>query len=105
MASGGTGLELAALPARQPAEPLVQRALRRRRQASTTHRHRGACETSGGRAVALSGIRPDSPRGNPQATCQEGAGDLSSQRRTPTALKVQRARTVSGLPSEVTVVL
>ena len=59
---------LAAIAARQRPDPVVQPALRRRRQAHAAHRHRGPGAAPGDRAVALPAARRDPGRGHAQAS-------------------------------------
>jgi transposase len=71
--AGGTGLAVAALPARLGAVAVVHDALRRRRQADAADRHRRPGKAAGGRPVALC-----RPRGR---VCgghvEEGGGGLN----------------------------
>jgi transposase len=67
LADGRARLELAAPAARQPAQPLVQRALCRYRQADAAHRYRRARTPSGDRPVALSRARRNPRRCDTQA--------------------------------------
>ena len=67
--AGGARVGLAALAARQRADPVVQPALRRRRQAHAAHRHRGPGTAPGDRAVALPAARRDPGRRHAQTRC------------------------------------
>jgi transposase len=65
--AGGVGVELAALPAQQRAQPVVRAPRRGCRQAHAPRRHRGPGQAAGHRTVAIPAARRDPARSNAQA--------------------------------------